>query len=102
MLCMLIRVHSLSYVERWCQQINVHGTFLFQCMFPVQCTLKLITLALQRAISAPLQDTLRHLRCWDFAFKRWDSASHELRFGFSRTVTCILIFVSISLSGIGD
>ena len=48
-LCTLSRSRSLSLCrERWCQQINVPGIFLFRCIFLGQCTLKLITLSLQR------------------------------------------------------
>ena len=48
-LCTLSRGRSLSLCrERWCQQINGSGIFLFQCIFLGQCTLKLITLSLRR------------------------------------------------------
>ena len=43
--------------EQWCQQIHVHRPFLFRCILPGQCTLKLITLSLRclrRTVSAPL------------------------------------------------
>ena len=47
---------SLLCRERWCQHINVHG-FFFRCIFPRQCTLKLITLTLRRAVSIPIPPT---------------------------------------------
>ena len=31
--------------------VNVHGNLLFRCIFPGQCTLKLITLTLRRTLA---------------------------------------------------